>query len=63
MPEARSDSGSPEVRKRYSPSSVPGLPSPRLPSTCSTWRATGSPELTIVTLRPSIRWSIGRISG
>ena len=39
VPEARSASGSPDVRNRYSPSTLEGLPSPRLPSTCSTCRA------------------------
>ena len=40
-----------------------GFRSARVLSACSTWRASAAPEVTSVTCGPSIRWSIGLISG
>ena len=37
-----------------------GCPARARSSACSTWRASALPEVTIVTPRPSMRWSIGR---
>src|SRR5918999_5322589 len=63
VPTRRNSSGSPVARNPYRPRRPSSFSSLASRSRVSTSSAIASPELTIVTPRPSSRWSTGRTSG
>ena len=63
VPSAWNESTSPVQLNSYAPSPGRGFSRPRAASARSTLRATPAPEVTSVTPRPSVRWSIGATRG